>query len=251
MAHLAGTKTPLVIAHRGASSKAPENTFAAYDLAWKLNSDAIEIDIRKTRDSFFVCSHDNNLNRVSSCKKSLSSMSLSELADVDIGSWKSLKYKNERMPLFSKVLSKIPDGKRVFIEIKGAIEEIDELIDIVKKSRLKTRNCHFLSYIPANIKKIKTDFPSFKATLNTIPAFYNYEINKINKIIKSSMSDGISLHIDSSESIKLVKKLKKEEKFILCWTVNDSSFMKKLIKSQVDGIITDYPQKLNKILDKK
>jgi glycerophosphoryl diester phosphodiesterase len=65
------------------------------------------------------------------------------------------------------------------------------------------------------------------------------------------MSDGISLHIDSSESIKLVKKLKKEEKFILSWTVNDSSFMKKLIKSQVDGIITDYPQKLNKILDKK
>jgi glycerophosphoryl diester phosphodiesterase len=65
------------------------------------------------------------------------------------------------------------------------------------------------------------------------------------------MSDGISLHIDSSESIKLVKKLKKEEKFILSWTVNDSSFMRKLIKSQVDGIITDYPQKLNKILDKK
>ena len=65
------------------------------------------------------------------------------------------------------------------------------------------------------------------------------------------MSDGISLHIDSSESIKLVKKLKKEEKFILSWTVNDSRFMRKLIKSQVDGIVTDYPQKLNKILDIK
>ena len=251
MAHLTGTKTPLVIAHRGASSKAPENTFAAYDLAWELNSDAIEIDIRKTRDSFFVCSHDNNLNRVSSCKKSLSSMLLSELNDVDIGSWKSSKYKNERMPLFSEVLSKIPREKKVFIEIKEGIKEINELIDIVRKSKLETSNCHFLSYIPENIKRIKKDFPSFKATLNTIPAFYNYEINKINKIIKSSMSDGISLHIDSSESIKLVKKLKKEEKFILSWTVNDSSFMKKLIKSQVDGIITDYPQKLNKILDKK
>ena len=101
MAHLAGTKNPLVIAHRGASYKAPENTLAAYRLAWKLNSDAIEIDIRRTKDGFLVCSHDNNLNRISSNRKSISSMLLSELTEVDVGSWKSKKYKNERMPLLS------------------------------------------------------------------------------------------------------------------------------------------------------
>ena len=251
MAHSVGTKSPLVIAHRGASYKAPENTLAAYSLAWKLKSDAIEIDIRKTKDGFLVCSHDNNLNRISSNRKSISSMLLSELTEVDVGSWKSKEYKNERMPLLSKVLSTIPKGKKVFIEIKGALKEIDELISIVKKSKLKIKDCHFLSYIPANIKKIKKDFPSFKATLNTIPAFYNYEIEKIKKLMKSTNSDGISLHIDSSESIKLVKKLKKEENFVLTWTVNDSRFMRKLTKWQADGIITDYPQKLIKILNKK
>ena len=251
MARLVGTKNPLVIAHRGVSSEAPENTLAAYSLAWKLKSDAIEIDIRRTKDSFFVCSHDNNLNRVSLNKKSISSMLFSEITEVDIGSWKSKKYKDERMPLLSKVLSTIPKGKKVFIEIKGALKEIDQLISIVKKSKIKIRDCHFLSYIPANIKKIKKEFPDFKATLNTIPAFYNYEIEKIKRLIKSTDSDGISLHIDSSESISLVKKLKKEEKFVLAWTVNDSRFMRKLIKWQVDGIITDYPQKLIKILNKK
>lgn len=251
MAHSVGTKSPLVIAHRGASYKAPENTLAAYNLAWKLNSDAIEIDIRKTKDGFLVCSHDNNLNRISSNQKSISSMLLSELTEVDVGSWKSKEYKNERMPLLSKVLSTIPKGKKVFIEIKGALKEIDELISIVKKSKLKIKDCHFLSYIPANIKKIKKDFPNFKATLNTIPAFYNYETEKIKKLMESTNSDGISLHIDSSESIKLVKKLKKEENFVLTWTVNDSRFMKKLTKWQADGIITDYPQKLIKILNKK
>ena len=251
MAHSVGTKSPLVIAHRGASYKAPENTLAAYRLAWKLNSDAIEIDIRKHKDVFLVCSHDNNLNRISSNRKSISSMLLSELTEVDVGSWKSKEYKNERMPLLSKVLSTIPKGKKVFIEIKGALKEIDELISIVKKSKLKVKDCHFLSYIPANIKKIKKDFPNFKATLNTIPAFYNYEIEKIKKLMKSTNSDGISLHIDSSESIKLVKKLKKEENFVLTWTVNDSRFMRKLTKWQADGIITDYPQKLIKILNKK
>ena len=251
MAHSVGTKSPLVIAHRGASYKAPENTLAAYSLGWKLNSDAIEIDIRKPKDGVLVCSHDNNLNRISSNRKSISSMLLSELTEVDVGSWKSKEYKNERMPLLSKVLSTIPKGKKVFIEIKGALKEIDELISIVKKSKLKIKDCHFLSYIPANIKKIKKDFPNFKATLNTIPAFYNYEIEKIKKLMKSTNSDGISLHIDSSESIKLVKKLKKEENFVLTWTVNDSRFMRKLTKWQADGIITDYPQKLIKILNKK
>jgi len=251
VAHSVGTKSPLVIAHRGASSKAPENTLAAYNLAWKLNSDAIEIDIRKTKDAFFVCSHDNNLNRISSNQNSISSMLLSELTEVDVGSWKSEKYKNERMPLLSKALSTIPGEKKVFIEIKGALKEIDELISIVRKSKLKIKDCHFLSYIPANIKKIKKDFPKFKATLNTIPAFYNYEIEKIKKLIESTNSDGISLHIDSNESIKLVKKLKKEENFVLAWTVNDSRFMRKLTKWQADGIITDYPQKLIKILNKK
>ena len=251
MAHSVGTKRPLVIAHRGASSKAPENTIAAYNLAWKLDSDAIEIDVRKTKDAFFVCSHDNNLNRTSSNQKSISSMLLSELTEVDIGSWKSKKYKNERMPLLSKVLSTVPEGKKVFIEIKDTLEEIDKLMSIVKKSKLKIKDCHFLSYIPANIKEIKKDFPKFKATLNTIPAFYNYEIEKIKKLIDSTNSDGISLHIDSIESIKLVKKLKKEENFVLAWTVNDSRFMRKLTKWQADGIITDYPKKLFRIINKK
>jgi glycerophosphoryl diester phosphodiesterase len=251
VAHLAGTKNPLVIAHRGASSKAPENTLAAYDLAWQLGSDAIEIDLRKTKDSFLVCSHDNNLNRVSSNKKSISSMLLSEINEIDVGSWKSSKFKSERVPLLSKVLSVIPEGKKVFLEIKGGLKEIDELISIVKKSKLKIKNCHFLSYVPSNIRRIKKDFPSFKATLNTIPALYNYEIDKIKELIRSTNSDGISLHIDSSESIKLVKKLKKDENFVIAWTVNDSRFMRKLAKWQADGIITDYPQKLLKILNKK
>ena len=68
--------------------------------------------------------------------------------------------------------------------------------------------------------------------------------------IKNSNSDGISLHVDSKQSIKLIEKLKNEKFFVLTWTVNDKKFMKKLIKSKVDGIITDYPKKLAKILER-
>ena len=79
---------------------------------------------------------------------------------------------------------------------------------------------------------------------------FNYDVNRIKQEIVISNSDGISVHIDSKESIKLVEKLKNEGLFVLTWTVNDKRFMNKLIEAKVDGIITDYPKKLAKILGK-
>ena len=79
---------------------------------------------------------------------------------------------------------------------------------------------------------------------------FNYDVNRIKQEIAISNSDGISVHIDSKESIKLVEKLKNERLFVLTWTVNDKRFMNKLIEAKVDGIITDYPKKLAKILGK-
>ena len=72
MERLTGTKNLLIIAHRGASSKAPENTLIAYETAWKHLADAIEIDLRKTKDGVLVCAHDNNFNRVSGSEKNIS-----------------------------------------------------------------------------------------------------------------------------------------------------------------------------------
>ena len=91
-----GTKTPLIIAHRGASSKAPENTFIAYETAWNHHADAIEIDLRKTKDGVLVCAHDNNFNRVSGSEKNISESSYKALSEIDIGSWKGKKFKNQR-----------------------------------------------------------------------------------------------------------------------------------------------------------
>ena len=74
-----GTKNPLIIAHRGASSAGPENSLASYKLAWMQEADAIEIDLRKTKDGIFICAHDNNLNRVSGYEKNISAVSYTHL----------------------------------------------------------------------------------------------------------------------------------------------------------------------------
>lgn len=248
MERLTGTKNLLIIAHRGASSKAPENTLIAYETAWKHLADAIEIDLRKTKDGVLVCAHDNNFNRVSGSEKNISESSYKLLSEIDIGSWKGKKFKDERVPKLEDVLNKIPKGKKIFIEVKGVIKNLDKLSKLILKSNLKKTQIHFLCYLPSVVKNIKKNFPDQKATLNLIPSLFNYDEDRIKKEIVKSNSDGISLQIDSKESIKLVEKLKKERFFVLSWTVNYKRFMKKLIKAKVDGIITDHPKKLATIL---
>ena len=95
MERLTGIKNPLIIAHRGASSKAPENTILSYETAWLQNADAIEVDLRKTKDGVFICAHDNNFNRVSGSTKNISESTFKSLLKIDIGSWKGQNLKHK------------------------------------------------------------------------------------------------------------------------------------------------------------
>ena len=116
MAPLPGTKKSILsISHRGASKYAPENTHASYNLAWQLGSDAIELDIRETSDKKIVCSHDDDLFRVTGQKKIISKLRYSEIKDLEVGSWKLKKYRDEKIPLLSEVLSNAPKNKKIFI----------------------------------------------------------------------------------------------------------------------------------------
>ncbi|MEC7269467.1 MAG: glycerophosphodiester phosphodiesterase family protein [Pseudomonadota bacterium] len=250
MERLTGIKNPLIIAHRGASSKAPENTILAYETAWLQNADAIEVDLRKTKDGVFICAHDNNFNRVSGSTKNISESTFKSLLNIDIGSWKGQKFKTQRVPKLEDVLKRLPNRKIIFIEIKGVTKSLNQLMKLISNSNLKKNQVHFLCYLPSVIKNIKKKFPTQKATLNLIPSLFDYDEERIKEEIKNSNSDGISLHVDSKQSIKLIEKLKNEKFFVLTWTVNDKKFMKKLIQSKVDGIITDYPKKLAKILER-
>ena len=245
-----GTKNPLIIAHRGASSAGPENSLASYKLAWMQEADAIEIDLRKTKDGIFICAHDNNFNRVSSSKKNISETTYKTLSEIDIGSWKSKKFKEQRVPKLEEVLSNMPKGKMMFIEVKGVLKKVEDLMALIECSKVNKNQIHFLCYLPSMIKKLKKKFPSYNATLNLIPSLFNYDLKKIKNEISRSQSDGISVHIDSKQSIKLVKNLKEDNIFILTWTVNDKRFMKKLLQIGVNGIITDFPEKLAKLLGK-
>jgi glycerophosphoryl diester phosphodiesterase len=108
----------MITAHRGASHDAPENTLAAFKLAWEQGADAVEGDFYLTKDRQIVCMHDADTLRTTGVKKIIAESSLEELRALDAGSWKGAAFRGEQIPTFAEVLAIIPDGKRFVIELK-------------------------------------------------------------------------------------------------------------------------------------
>jgi glycerophosphoryl diester phosphodiesterase len=121
------SRAPLVVGHRGASARAPENTLAAFRLAFEDGADGLEFDVRLARDRVPVCIHDATLRRTGLRKGSLSSFTSSELGAVSVGSWFNLKfpklareeYERECVPTLDAVLREAkPRARVLYVELK-------------------------------------------------------------------------------------------------------------------------------------
>lgn len=108
-----------IIAHRGASAYAPENTMAAFRLAWHMGADGIELDCHLSEDGVPVVIHDPTLKRTAGIDRTVASCSAAELAAIDVGGWKGAEFTGETVPLLSDVLRQCPPGRTVFIEMKA------------------------------------------------------------------------------------------------------------------------------------
>ena len=110
---------PIIIAHRGESYDAPENTLASINLAWQRNDDAVEVDVHLTKDNRIVVIHDPNTKRITGQNKKIKNSTLTELQTLDFGSWKAEKWKDEKIPTIDEVLQTVPVNKKIIIEIKS------------------------------------------------------------------------------------------------------------------------------------
>ena len=119
--------SPMIVAHRGASKQAPENTIPAFKLAWEQGTDAIEGDFQLTKDGAIVCIHDKDTKRVAGVKKIVEDTTLEELRKLDVGAWFGENWRGTVIPLISEVLAAIPDGKKIYIEIKSGPEILPKL----------------------------------------------------------------------------------------------------------------------------
>jgi glycerophosphoryl diester phosphodiesterase len=109
----------IVIAHRGASSYAPENTFAAFDLAIRMGVHHIELDVEATSDGHIVVIHDDTVDRTTDGSGPVTNHTLAALQALDAGSWFGARFAGERIPVFDEVLDRYKGRVHIHTEIKG------------------------------------------------------------------------------------------------------------------------------------
>jgi glycerophosphoryl diester phosphodiesterase len=117
-----GIVLPRVVAHRGASHEAPENTLAAFRRAWDLGVECVELDLHLTRDGHVVVIHDASARRTTGLDREIRDLTLAELEALDAGRWMSPRFSGERIPTIGQALATIPVGRTMFLEIKSGPE---------------------------------------------------------------------------------------------------------------------------------
>ena len=236
----------LVIGHRGASRDAPENTFAAFRLAWEDGADGIEADFRLSADGHIVCIHDAGTCRTAAVDIQVAGASLEKLRQLDVGQWKGASWAGERIPTLPGVLAAIPAGKKLFIELKSGVEIIPPLIDNLVGSGVEPEQVRILSFSATLIKEVKLRLPVFRACWLTDYRRMTWgrwrpsrEI--VLSTLRSAGADGLASAAKGALDDDLVAELRRAGMEIHVWTVDDPAAARRYRELGVDSIMTNRP----------
>lgn len=242
---LANCNNCLIIAHRGESSDAPENTMSAINLAWERDADAVEIDIQLSKDKQIVVIHDTNTKSIAGRNKKVKNQTLARLRELDMGKHKGKEWLGEKIPLLSEVLKTVPSGKKIIIEIKSSAEIISFLKNEIEKSGLKKEQVEIICFDLSTIASAKKEMPQFNSLWLLdldyiwINRIFPPKIKRIISKTKKYNLDGINVWAGEMLTQAFVKKIKAANLILYCWTVNDLVHARKLFEIGVDGVTTD------------
>ena len=152
-----------LIAHRGASHDAPENTLAAFRLAWETGADGIEGDFRLSRDGQIVCLHDTTTGRTAGISLTVADTTLARLRELDVGALYGPLWRDERIPTLQEVIATVPPGKKLFIELKSGPEILLPLAAILAGADLDPRQVVILAFSEEVITAARRQLPRVKA----------------------------------------------------------------------------------------
>lgn len=235
-----------IIAHRGASHDAPENTLAALKLGWQQGADAGELDVHLTKDGQIVVIHDADTKRTTGVNRAVGHSTLEEIRGLDAGNWKGSQWKDEKLPTLAEALETLPDGKRMFIEIKCGPEVLPALERVLKASGKKPEQLVLIGFDYATMEKARIEFPRW-------PVYWlvRYEADKrtgrhpeIEMLIEKAGAarfDGLDLDFKFPITPEFVLKVKEAGLRLYVWTVDDPAVAARLAAAGVDGITTDRP----------
>lgn len=239
------TENCVIIAHRGESYDAPENTLSSINLAWERNADAVEIDVQLSQDNKIVVIHDINTKRTGERNKLVNDQTLNELKELDVGIYKDIRWRGEKIPTLTEVLATVPNNKKIVIEIKCGIEIIEILKDEIGNSGLIAGQIEIIGFDLSVVAKTKQVLPNHKILwlvgldYSFISKIFNPSIDKlITKTLENNL-DGLDLWAGKMINQEFIQKVKSKGLMLYVWTVNDPVKAKKLYSYGINGITTD------------
>jgi glycerophosphoryl diester phosphodiesterase len=235
-----------IIGHRGASGHAPENTLAAFKKAIALGATFIETDLQLSRDARFVAIHDDTLDRTTNGQGKVHDQTLAALRRFDAGSWFGSDYTGERIPTLEEILEFSKKNDIVFyLELKpsgswggehaliGALRESGEVARVV-----------VISFDHTILAGLRTIEPTLMTGV----------------LYDGQLADPLTTAVDVGARQLVVRgdlvtpamigEARKRDLQIVCWTVNHPAHIRLLIAAGVDGIMSDYPDRLVAALKK-
>ncbi len=247
-ADLAAARTqPLVIAHRGFSWIAPENTLASYRLAMKTKADMAECDVRLTSDGALVLLHDATLERTAGGKGILREHTFEEIRKLDAGGWKAAEFTGERIPTLQELLEVMKGHMRLVIEIKEEQTE-RQVLEAIHAAGVAPEDVMIFSFIRKAVANIAGLEPLLPTTwlVSDLP----YQREQRQEIIRDALRARVSAIGLSKETVdpEFIRHAHSCGLQVFVWTVDEPADMKFLIRIGIDAIITDRPDVLCEIL---
>lgn len=263
---------PLVIAHRGASGLAPENTLAAFRLATRLRADGVELDVHLTAEGVPIVIHDKSVNRTTNARGAVARCTLQELQSLDAGSWferrlarrartramtrrlTASSFAGEPLPTLEDALSLLESAalERIYIELKGSVATrellLDRVLSLVHRSPLH-RSVTLLSFDHASIRRAK-EIDGAIRTAATFPARGRRLVStrSIVRVAEDARVDEVALHF-GLVTRRRVDALHERGIAVSVWTVNSKLAMRRVAACGADSIMTNFPDRLREVLE--
>lgn len=237
----------MIIAHRGASFYAPENTMASVRLAWEQGADAVEVDVHLSKDGHAVVIHDDNTLRTAGVDKMVKEQTLSELKTLDAGRWKGTRWHDEHIPTLKEVIENIPDNKKIFIEVKGGPACLPVIRKVIDSCEILLRQVTIMDFDIDTMIMAKKQCPGFNIlwlveyenplTKNTAESLFEEILDKA----AAARVDGINLQATNLIDAVFIDKARETDLDCFVWTVNDPDLSRYFKRIGLSGVTTDRP----------
>jgi glycerophosphoryl diester phosphodiesterase len=242
-------RRPLIIAHRGASAHAPENTLAAFKLALDLGADGVELDAKLTIDGKVVVIHDQTVDRTTGSHGVVREMTLGQLKSLDAGSFFDSGFAHEQIPTLEEVFASIGARTLVNVEITNYTSVGDALpdriCDLVIQYGLQD-HIIFSSFHPFNLIRTRRRLPQVPVAILTQPGAAGRLMR--GPLGRLAAPRFIHPYFSDVTGASLAQEHRRG-RHVNAWTVDSPEEIRRLSRMGIDGIITDDPRLARKIVE--